>query len=79
MTLLEILVSIAILSMMSLLIYGAFDSMSRGKKGEAMRAPSAPGRAAKPLLRMTRELSEAFLTSPQRVGRRSAGRSRACS
>ena len=37
MTLLEILVSIAILSMISLLIYGAFDSLSRGRKGEALR------------------------------------------
>jgi general secretion pathway protein J len=61
MTLLEILVSLAILTMISLLIYGAFDSMSRGKKGEAMRSERArQGREA--LLRMTRELSEAFLS-----------------
>lgn len=61
MTLLEVLVSLAILAMISLLIYGAFDSMSRGKKGENMRAERArQGRSA--LLRMTRELSEAFLS-----------------
>ncbi len=61
MTLLEILVSMAILGMVSLLIYGAFDSMSRGKKGEAMRSErSRQGREA--LLRMTHELSEAFLS-----------------
>jgi general secretion pathway protein J len=61
MTLLEVLVSLAILAMISLLVYGAFDSMSRGKKGEAMRAERArQGREA--LLRMTHELSEAFLS-----------------
>jgi general secretion pathway protein J len=61
MTLLEVLVSLAILAMVSLLIYGAFDSMSRGKKGESMRNERArQGRAA--LQRMTHELSEAFLS-----------------
>src|SRR5580692_10548436 len=61
MTLLEVLVSLAILAMVSLLIYGAFDSMTRSKKGEGMRAERArQGREA--LLRMTRELSEAFLS-----------------
>jgi general secretion pathway protein J len=61
MTLLEVLVSLAILAMISLLIYGAFDSMSRSKKGEGMRAERArQGREA--LLRMTRELSAAFLS-----------------
>ena len=37
MTLLEILVSLGILGMISILIYGAFDSMARGKKGETLR------------------------------------------
>jgi general secretion pathway protein J len=61
MTLLEVLVSLAILAMISLLIYGAFDSMSRGRKGEAARSERArQGREA--LLRMTRELSESFLS-----------------
>jgi general secretion pathway protein J len=68
MTLLEVIVSLAILAMISLLIYGAFDSMSRGKKGEAMRADRArQGREA--LLRITREMSSAFLSmhNPQNV------------
>jgi general secretion pathway protein J len=61
MTLLEVLVSIAILAMVALLIHGAFDSMSRGKKGEAMRAERAhQGRDA--VLRMTRELSAVYLS-----------------
>jgi general secretion pathway protein J len=61
MTLLEVLVSLAILAMISLLIYGAFDSMSRGRKGEAMRSERAR-QAREALLRMTRELSETFLS-----------------
>jgi general secretion pathway protein J len=61
MTLLEVMVSVAILAMVSILIYGAFDSMARGKKGEAMRADRArEGREA--VLRMTRDLSSAFLS-----------------
>jgi general secretion pathway protein J len=61
MTLLEVLVSLAILAMISLLIYGAFDSMSRGRTGEGERSERArQGREA--LLRMTRELSESFLS-----------------
>ena len=60
MTLLEIMVSVAILAMVAILIYGAFDSMARGKKGEAMRADRArEGREA--VLRLTRELSSAFI------------------
>ena len=69
MTLLEILVSITILAMIALLIYGAFDSLSRGKKGEAMRADRAhQGRDA--VLRITRELQAAFLSqhNPQNPG-----------
>jgi general secretion pathway protein J len=61
MTLLELLVSLAILAMMSLLIYGAFDSMNRGIKGEEVR--SERGREGRDgLLRISRELSEAFLS-----------------
>jgi general secretion pathway protein J len=61
MTLLEIMVSVAILAMVAILIYGAFDSMARGKKGEAMRADRArEGREA--VLRITRELSSAFIS-----------------
>src|SRR6202044_2189494 len=61
MTLLEIMVSVAILAMVSILIYGAFDSMARGKKGEAMRVErEREGREA--ILRITRELSSAYLS-----------------
>jgi general secretion pathway protein J len=61
MTLLEILVSITILAVIGLLIYGAFDSMNRGRKGEEMRADRAhQGREA--ILRMCRDLQSAFLS-----------------
>jgi general secretion pathway protein J len=61
MTLLEVMVSVAILAMIALLIYGAFDSMARGKKGEAMRSERArQGREA--MERLTRELTSAFLS-----------------
>ena len=61
MTLLELLVSLAILAMMSLLIYGAFDSMTRGIKGEEVR--SERGREGRDgLLRISRELTSAFLS-----------------
>jgi general secretion pathway protein J len=61
MTLLEIMVSLGILAMMSLLTYGAFDSISRGKKAEAFRIERArQGRMA--MTRMVRELSAAYLT-----------------
>lgn len=61
MTLLEILVSISILAVIGLLIYGAFDSMSRGRRGEAMRSERAhQGRDA--IGRIVRELQSAFLS-----------------
>ena len=60
-TLLELLVSLAILAMMSLLIYGAFDSMNRGIKGEEIR--SERGREGRDgLLRISRELTSAFIS-----------------
>ncbi len=64
MTLLEILVSLAILAMISILIYGAFDSMSRGKRGEGMRVDRArQGREA--VQRIAREIQGSFLTQHQ--------------
>ena len=61
MTLLEILVSLAVLAMIATLIYGAFDSLGRGKKGESLRAERArQGRGA--VLRIVRELSSAYLS-----------------
>ncbi|MEO8874151.1 MAG: type II secretion system protein GspJ [Polyangiaceae bacterium] len=60
-TLLEIVVSMSILAMIALLIYGAFTSMSRGKKGEEIKSERARvGRTA--ILRMTREISSAFIS-----------------
>lgn len=64
MTLLEVLVSLGVLSMISLLIYGAFDSMSRGKRGEAIRAEKARS-ARDALARMQRELSSAYVSVHQ--------------
>lgn len=61
MTLLEVLVSLGVLAMISLLIYGAFDSLSRGRKGEAMRVDRArQGRDA--MERITHEIQSAFLS-----------------
>lgn len=61
MTLLEILVSLGVMSMVALMIYGAFDSLSRGRRGEAMRADRArQGRDA--VDRIGRELQSAFLS-----------------
>ena len=66
MTLLEILVSLGIMAMISLMIFGAFDSLSRGRKGEAMRNDrTRQGRDA--MERMQREIASAFL-----FGRRSS-------
>ena len=64
MTLLEVLVSLGIMAMISLLIYGAFDSMSRGRRGEALRADRArQGRDA--VERIGREVQSAFLSLHQ--------------
>jgi general secretion pathway protein J len=51
----------AVMAMISLLIYGAFDSISRGRKGESLRADRArQGRDA--MERMVREMEGAFLS-----------------
>lgn len=64
MTLLEILVSLGIMAMISLMIFGAFDSLSRGRKGEAMRNDrTRQGRDA--MERMQREIASAFLSLHQ--------------
>jgi general secretion pathway protein J len=61
MTLLEVIIAVAILGMVSLLIYGAFDALGRGKKGEALRADRyRQGREA--ISRMSREFSAAFVS-----------------
>jgi len=61
MTILEVMVSMAILAMISLLIYGAFDSVTRGKTTESARMERyREGRGA--VLRMSRELASAYLS-----------------
>jgi general secretion pathway protein J len=67
-TLLEVLVSIAILAMIASLIYGAFDSLSRGKRAEAKRGDRAR-QARNAVDRMVRELAGAYLSlhQPQNV------------
>ena len=60
-TLVEVMVAIAVLSMIAVLLYGAFDSLSHAKKAEAIRGDRArEGRSA--ITRMTRELQSAFLS-----------------
>ena len=63
-TLLEILVAIAILAMVSVLIYGAFDGMTRGKKGVGrVNQRYREGRLA--IRRLAREIPSAFLSAHQ--------------
>lgn len=60
-TLLEVLVSLSILAVISTLIYGAFDGMSRTQKGLGrMNERYHQGRSA--LSRFSREIQSAFLT-----------------
>ena len=60
-TLVEVLVALAVLAMIGVLLYGAFDSLSHGKKAESVRGDRArQGRQA--MLRMTREIQSAFLS-----------------
>jgi general secretion pathway protein J len=61
MTMIEVMVAIAILGMVAVLIHGVMDSLSRGRKGEGMRAERAhQGREA--MQRIVRDLSGAFLS-----------------
>ncbi|HEY4012518.1 MAG TPA: type II secretion system protein GspJ [Polyangiaceae bacterium] len=61
MTMIEVMVAIAILAMIGVLIHGVIDSLSRGKKGEEMRAEKAhEGREA--MQRIVRDLSGAYLS-----------------
>jgi general secretion pathway protein J len=61
MTLIEVMVAVAVLAMVAVLIHGVIESLSRGRKGEDMRAERAhQGREA--LQRMVRDLSGAFLS-----------------
>jgi general secretion pathway protein J len=61
MTMIEIMVAISILAMVAVLIHGVIESLSRGKKGEKMRAERAhQGREA--MQRIVRDLSAAYLS-----------------
>jgi general secretion pathway protein J len=61
MTMIEVMVAIAILAMVAVLIHGVINSLSRGKKGEAMRADRAhEGHEA--MQRLVRDLSAAYLS-----------------
>jgi general secretion pathway protein J len=63
-TLLEVMVAVAILAMVAVLTYGAFDGLSRGKKNLGrLNDRYHQGRAA--LSRITLELSSAFLSMHQ--------------
>jgi general secretion pathway protein J len=62
MTLIELLVAIGIMAMVAVLIHGVIDSLSRGRKGEGMRAERAhEGREA--MQRIVRDLCGAFLST----------------
>jgi len=61
MTMIEVIVAVGVLAMVAVLMHGVIDSLSRGKKGEAMRAERAhEGREA--LQRIVRDLSSAYLS-----------------
>ncbi len=61
MTMIEVIVAIGILAMVAVLIHGVIDSLSRGRKGEEMRAERVhEGREA--LQRLVRDLSSAYLS-----------------
>ncbi len=61
MTMLEVIVAIAILSIVAVLIHGVIDSLARAKKGEGMRTDRAhQGREA--MQRIVRDLSSAYLS-----------------
>jgi general secretion pathway protein J len=63
-TLLEVMVAVAILAMVCVLTYGAFDGLSRGKKNLGrVNDRYHQGRAA--LARMNQELTSAFLSMHQ--------------
>ncbi len=65
-TLLEVLVAIAVLALLSMLLYGAFSGMKRSKEGvERINDRQREGRMA--MARMVRELQMAFLSAHEPV------------
>lgn len=63
-TLLEVMVALGILAMVSVLIYGAFDGMTRGKKG-LIRVGDRYHEGRNAMARLSREISGAFLSLHQ--------------
>jgi general secretion pathway protein J len=61
MTLIEVVVAIAILAMVAVLIHGVIDSLTRGRKAEAMRAERVH-EAREALQRIVHDLSAAYLS-----------------
>ncbi|MDP9151103.1 MAG: prepilin-type N-terminal cleavage/methylation domain-containing protein [Myxococcota bacterium] len=61
MTMIEVMVAVAVLTMVAVLIHGVINSLARGKKGEAMRSDRAhQGRES--MQRLVRDLSGAYLS-----------------
>jgi general secretion pathway protein J len=62
MTLVEVMVAIAVLAMVSVLIYGVVDSLSRGRKGEAERADRVH-QLRDAVSRIMRDMTSAYLST----------------
>jgi len=65
-SLLEVMVALGILAMVSVLIYGAFDGMTRGRKG-LVRVGDRYHEGRNAIARISRELSSAFLSMHQPI------------
>lgn len=61
MTLLEVMVAVAVLASVAVLIHGVMTSLSKGKKGEAVRAERVH-QAREAMLRIVRDLSSAYVS-----------------
>lgn len=65
-SLLEVMVALGIMGMVSLLIYGAFDGMTRGRKG-IVRVGDRYHEGRNAIARISREISSAFLSQHQPI------------
>jgi general secretion pathway protein J len=61
MTMIEVIVAVGVLAMVAVLMHGVIDSLSRGKKGEAMRVDRVH-QARMAMERIVRDLSSAYLS-----------------
>ena len=68
-TLMEIMVAVGVMAMMSILLYGVFDSMARAKKGEAYLVERSR-QAREAVARIVREMSASYLSlhNPPNLG-----------